>query len=179
MSGNEGYADMLDELRAKATMPEESMILSDTGNGTKRVRSKHGAAIILPTAAERKAMAAQSYKEEQVQAAEELPKKRGRKAKQAEPVQSPQPSYVKVTVTENGNINIPTQYAHVYTGEGVLVLGLVEDLSYVPRNAARKDSGELDNIVTVSNVPGSYLYINNNYVDDQGIKNIILFKIGE
>lgn len=178
MSQDQGYNDMLEELRAKATMPDESMILSGDNNGTARVRSnKHGSAIVIPTAAERRALEAQVAKQEAAQQVEE-PRKRGRRPK-AQAVVDPVPSYVKVIITENGNINIPTQYKHVYNGEGVLILGLVNDFSYIPRNATKADSGLLENVVTLNTVSGKFIYVGNSFVDDSGTTNLILINIGE
>ena len=85
------------------------------------------------------------------------------------------PAAVRVEVEVAGFGRIPTQYAHVYPGTGMLVLGLTE-LSFVPAVADTSDM----RLVGFSVAPGrKYAYCGNRFTDRDGITNIVMIEIGE
>ena len=104
----------------------------------------------------------------------EKPKRRtrSRKKEQAEPVE---PEVVNAKVTVEGFGVIPTQYAHVYPGTGIAILGLTA-LSFVPQITDISDPANLTPHVVQIDVlgEGKYVYLGNTFIDKEGVENIIL-----
>lgn len=85
--------------------------------------------------------------------------------------------YVVAEVTVEGFGSLPTQYSHVYVGNGVLVLGL-NDLSYKPEPAEQTEDGELTHVIKLDKAPGRrYIFCGNSFTDDKGIVNLLLIEI--
>ena len=76
----------------------------------------------------------------------EPPPKKGRRRKQETPKPAPRP-LIKATVNMNG-MSIPTQYAYINKGNGVLVLWTTE-LSFIPQPAMKDAEGNITNKVTI------------------------------
>lgn len=88
-----------------------------------------------------------------------------------------QPDYVRVEVSVEGFGSLPTQYTHVYVGNGVLVLGL-NDLSYKPEQAEQTEDGELTHVIKIDKAPGRrYIYCGNSFTDNQNRVNLLLIEI--
>lgn len=88
-----------------------------------------------------------------------------------------QPDYVRVEVSVEGFGSLPTQYTHVYVGNGVLVLGL-NDLSYKPEQAEQTEDGELTHVIKIDKAPGRrYIYCGNSFTDNQSCVNLLLIEI--
>lgn len=102
------------------------------------------------------------------------PQRRTRKTK---PKKQEQPAFVKLNITIAGFGTIPTQYAHVYTGNGVVILGIT-DLSFIPQQATAKEGGGLLNVVVFEHLPDrQYVYCGNSFVDSSGTNNIIMIEV--
>lgn len=87
------------------------------------------------------------------------------------------PTYVRTEVTIVGSFTIPTQYTHVYVGNGVLVLGMT-DLSFKPTQAEQDDDGTLAPVISLDKAPGrQYIYCGNSFTDAAGIVNLLLIEI--
>ena len=71
---------------------------------------------------------------------------------------------------------IPSSYANVWRGPGIVVLGLVE-MSYVPTQASVNEAGDITGIVELDNV--KYVYLGNYFTTDDGVKNLILMRVPE
>lgn len=85
--------------------------------------------------------------------------------------------YVRAEVSVEGFGSLPTQYTHVYVGNGVLVLGL-NDLSYKPEPAEQDENGELTHVIKIDKAPGRrYIYCGNSFTDDQHRTNLLLIEI--
>lgn len=82
----------------------------------------------------------------------------------------------KVVITMNGLGKVPSQFAHCYPGNDVLILGLTE-LSFVPELAMKDTAGNFHNVVTVDVAEGSWVYTGSAFNDKDGVKNIVLFRI--
>lgn len=87
-----------------------------------------------------------------------------------------QTALTKVVVTMNGLGKVPSQYAHCYTGNDVLVLGLTE-LSFVPELAMKDNTGNFHNVVTVDVAEGSWVFTGSAFHDKDGVKNIVLYRV--
>lgn len=88
-----------------------------------------------------------------------------------------QPDYVRIEVSVEGFGSLPTQYTHVYVGNGVLVLGL-NDLSYKPEQAEQTEDGELTHVIKIDKAPGRrYIYCGNSFTDNQNRVNLLLIEI--
>lgn len=107
--------------------------------------------------------------EEPVQPAK---KTRRRKAASTET----QTALTKVVITMNGLGKVPSQFAHCYPGNDVLVLGLTE-LSFVPELAMKDNAGNFHNVVTVDVTEGSWVYTGSAFNDKNGVKNIVLYRV--
>ena len=82
----------------------------------------------------------------------------------------------KVVITMNGLGKVPSQFAHCYTGNDVLVLGLTE-LSFVPELAMKDNAGNFHNVVTVDVAEGSWVFTGSAFHDKNGVKNIVLYRV--
>ena len=102
---------------------------------------------------------------------EEQPKKRTRKKAAAAPapVQPPQPKLRQITITIPGFGGIPSQYTHVYIGEGIAILGL-SSMSFQPQGPDPQ-TGAPSSTLELSVNPGvKYVY---------NTKNLLLVEVPE
>lgn len=80
-------------------------------------------------------------------------------------------------VLENAG-KIPAQYAHVYRGQGLLVLGMCA-MSYEPQRLTMQD-GAYGGVFELEQYPGErYGYTGNEFTDKDGVRNILAFRIPE
>jgi hypothetical protein len=109
----------------------------------------------------------------------EQPKKRGRKKAQPMPDAPPEtPRLRQITINIPGFGGIPSQYTHVYLGEGVAVLGL-SSMSFTPQGPDPK-TGQPSSILELSVNPGvKYVYLGNTFIDRFNIKNLLLVEMPE
>lgn len=108
------------------------------------------------------------------------PKKRSRKraSTAAVPVQAAQPKLRQITITIPGFGGIPSQYTHVYVGEGIAILGL-NPMSFQPQGPDPK-TGAPSSVLEISVNPGvKYVYLGNTFVDNNNIKNLLLVEVPE
>lgn len=114
-----------------------------------------------------------------MRAQQEQPKKRGRK--KTAPAEQPvveAPRLRQITINIPGFGGIPSQYAHVYLGDGVAVLGL-SSMSFTPQGPDPK-TGQPSNILELSVNPGvKYVYLGNSFIDSRNIKNLLLVEVPE
>ena len=112
-------------------------------------------------------------------AQEEQPKKRGRK--KATPATQPTaetPKLRQITINIPGFGGIPSQYTHVYLGDGIAVLGL-SPMSFTPQGPDAK-TGQPSNVLELSVNPGvKYVYLGNSFIDSKNIKNLLLVEVPE
>lgn len=86
------------------------------------------------------------------------------------------PKTVRLELTVEGFGMIPSRYTHCYIGQGVMVLGLTAD-SYIPQ-VARQVDGRIAGALRINKAPGRrYIYGDNNFQDDNKVRNIILGEI--
>lgn len=104
---------------------------------------------------------------------------------QPEPVQTPskrskrkKEESVQVAVTVDGFGSIPTQYTHVYTGPGIVVLGMSK-LSFQPEQAEFDDGKVLHAVKLSPTGDTQYIYCGNYFVDKDGVKNILLIAVNK
>ena len=111
---------------------------------------------------------------EAMREAENKPKRKTRSRKK-EPEAPAEPEVVNAKVTVEGFGVIPTQYAHVYPGVGIAILGLTS-LSFVPQITDISDPANLTPHVVQIDVlgEGKYVYLGNTFIDKEGVENIIL-----
>ena len=106
------------------------------------------------------------------------PKKRGRKKAAADPEQPVQPKMRQITINIPGFGGIPSQYTHVYLGEGIAVLGL-GPMSFTPQGPDPK-TGQPSTLIELSANPGvKYAFLGNTYMDSNNIKNLLLVEVPE
>lgn len=103
----------------------------------------------------------------------EQPVKKGRKRKQ-ESAPAPKP-LVKATVIVNG-MSIPTQYAHINKGNGVLVLWLTE-FSFVPQPAMKDADGNITNKVQLEGYEGEWANLGQMFTDRDGTRCMLLWQM--
>lgn len=118
---------------------------------------------------------------EQLEEEEPQPKRRTRKkaAQAPEPPPAPKaPPLRQITISIPGFGGIPSQYAHVYLGDGIAVLGLAP-MSFTPQ-APDPKTGQPSNQLELSVNPGTkYVYLGNSFVDRFNIKNLLLVEVPE
>lgn len=103
--------------------------------------------------------------------------KRTRKSKTKTEAPS-EPTGETVTVSIPGMGSIPTQYAHIWKGKDILVLGLGK-LSYVPSVGGMSEDDTIVGSITISGQSGRFVYAGTDFVDGSGIRNIILMRVPE
>lgn len=110
---------------------------------------------------------------------QEEPKKRGRR--KTTPAPQPvveTPKLRQITINIPGFGGIPSQYTHVYLGDGIAVLGL-SAMSFTPQGPDAK-TGQPSNVLELSVNPGvKYVYLGNSFLDSKNIKNILLVEVPE
>lgn len=100
-----------------------------------------------------------------------------RKTRRGKGSKQEQPALVTVNVVVEGFGKIPAQYQHVYTGEGVVVLGLT-NLSFVPQVATTDGTGGLTHMVSFEHLPDrQFVYCGNSFIDNKGVNNVILIEV--
>lgn len=109
---------------------------------------------------------------------EQPPKKRTRKKAAAASV-AVQPSKLRqITITIPGFGGIPSQYTHVYIGDGIAILGL-SSMSFQPQGPDPQ-TGSPSSTLELSANPGvKYVYLGNSFVDSHNIKNLLLVEVPE
>lgn len=161
-----------DELGGKVELPPGA----SSGTVTKTGLLKSGSSLVI-TPVEQTEPRGQFLEEEPTTA--EPPAKKGRGRRKADPVPVPEPPK-KRSVMLRFNIPgigvIPSSYANVWRGPGIVVLGLVE-MSYVPTQASVNEAGDITGIVELENV--KYVYLGNYFTTDDGVKNLILMRVPE
>ena len=106
------------------------------------------------------------------------PKKRGRKKASADTETAEQTKMRQITVNIPGFGGIPSQYAHVYLGNGIAVLGL-GPMSFTPQGPDPK-TGQPSALVELSVNPGvKYAYLGNMFTDSSNIRNLLLVEVPE
>ena len=111
---------------------------------------------------------------------EEQPKKRTRKkaASAPAPVQPPQPKLRQITITIPGFGGIPSQYTHVYIGEGIAILGL-SSMSFQPQGPDPQTGAPSSTLELSANPGVKYVYLGNSFVDGHNTKNLLLVEVPE
>ena len=111
---------------------------------------------------------------------EEQPKKRTRKkaAAASAPVQPPQPKLRQITITIPGFGGIPSQYTHVYIGEGIAILGL-SSMSFQPQGPDPQTGAPSSTLELSANPGVKYVYLGNSFVDGHNVKNLLLVEVPE
>ena len=111
---------------------------------------------------------------------EEQPKKRTRKkaATATAPVQPPQPKLRQITITIPGFGGIPSQYTHVYIGEGIAILGL-SSMSFQPQGPDPQTGAPSSTLELSANPGVKYVYLGNSFVDGHNTKNLLLVEVPE
>ena len=104
-------------------------------------------------------------------------KSRSQKKAKSEPAPARKPPVV-LDITLPGIGTVPSQYAHCYVGEGVLVLGATR-LSYKPKQVTQDQAGGLSGIIEIGGRPGRYVYFGQHFMDADGIDNLILARLPE
>lgn len=103
------------------------------------------------------------------------PVKKGRRRKQQE-VSKPAPRpLVKANIIANG-MSIPTQYAYINKGTGVLVLWLTE-LSFIPQPAMKDAEGNITNKVKIDGYEGEWANLGQTFTDRDGTRCILLWQM--
>ena len=117
---------------------------------------------------------------EQQQQEEQQPKKRTRKkvAAAPAPVQPPQPKLRQITITIPGFGGIPSQYTHVYIGEGIAILGL-SSMSFQPQGPDPQTGAPSSTLELSANPGVKYVYLGNSFVDGHNTKNLLLVEVPE
>lgn len=116
----------------------------------------------------------------QLSAADPQPGRSGgsrRKRRQAEPEPAPAPQVVRTRVSVPGLGMVPSEYAHIWSGDGVVVLGLTE-MSYLPPAGVVDDDG-VHGAVELSQFPGERLVFSGNSFHDGSCRNLIMLRLGE
>ena len=146
------------------------------------IKTGHG--LIIPPSDEQDDTGNAQSEETKVEQDAEIPvlaetptkeRKRGKKQAAKEPVREPvnESKTVRVDVEVAGFGTIPTQYAHMYPGKGILVLGLT-DLSFVPAES----TSESLCLVGFSNIADrKYAYCGNRFVDGAGKTNVVMIEM--
>lgn len=110
---------------------------------------------------------------------ETAPARKSRSQKKAKPAPAPaRKPPVVLDITLPGIGTVPSQYAHCYVGEGVLVLGATR-LSYKPKQVTQDQAGGLSGIIEIGGRPGRYVYFGQHFMDADGIDNLILARLPE
>ena len=162
-----------DELGGKVELPPGAT----SGTVTKTGLLKSGNSLVI--APVEPAEPREQFLEEEPPAAPEPPVKRGRGRRKPDPVPVPEPPrkrHIMLRFNIPGIGVIPSSYANVWRGPGIVVLGLVE-LSYIPTQAAVNEAGDITGIVELDNV--KYVYLGNYFTTDDGVKNLILMRVPE
>ena len=108
----------------------------------------------------------------------QAPKKRGRRKATQEEAPAEQPKMRQITVSIPGFGGIPSQYTHVYLGEGIAVLGLGQ-MSFTPQGPDPK-TGQPSALIELSVNPGvKYAYLGNTFVDSNNTRNLLLVEVPE
>lgn len=108
----------------------------------------------------------------------EAPPAKGRKRKQAPPVQATAPEpLVRMKVTVPGLGTVPTEYRHMWTGRGVVVLGLT-DMSYMPPAGTVDDEGNVSGVIELSSLPGERLVYSGEDFYDGSCRNLVMLRLG-
>lgn len=110
---------------------------------------------------------------EEMRQEEAKPKRRTRK-KTTQVVEQEAPEVVVTKITVEGFGVIPTQYAHVYPGSGIAVLGLTS-LSFVPQVTELTDLTHPHLVQIEILGAAKYVYLGNKFTDKDGTDNIILY----
>ena len=86
-----------------------------------------------------------------------------------------EPAVVDARVIVPGLGQVPTQYAHIWRGDGTVVLGLT-GMSFVPPYEYAEDSGWRQ--VSFDFDPGvNYVNTNIRFKDDEGIENLLMLRV--
>jgi hypothetical protein len=112
------------------------------------------------------------------QAEDEKPKRKSRRKAAESPIAVPPPPQLRqITITIPGFGGIPSQYTHVYIGNGIAVLGL-STMSFTPQGPDK--NGQPSTMLELSSNPGvKYVYLGNTFVDKFNIKNLLLVEVPE
>jgi len=112
------------------------------------------------------------------QAATAAPAKPSRKRSSARKQAPAEQDTVTVGIVLENAGKIPAQYAHVYRGQGLLVLGMCA-MSYEPQRLTVQD-GSYGGVFELEQYPGErYGYTGNEFTDKDGVRNILAFRIPE
>ena len=105
------------------------------------------------------------------------PSRSRRRKAQPEPVPVQEERSVKVKVTVEGLGVVPSEYRHIWTGRGVVVLGLT-DMSYLPPVGMVDEDGSVTGAVELSVLPGERLVFSGQDFNDGKCKNLIMLRLG-
>lgn len=93
---------------------------------------------------------------------------------QAAPAQVPAPTTVTVTFRWPAFGEIPGQYRHMYSGDRVVILGVIEQLSFIPQQETYGNPCRFE----LLDFPGKeFAYMGLNFIDANGTKNLILLEV--
>jgi len=70
---------------------------------------------------------------------------------------------------------VPSEYAHVWVGDGVVVLGVTE-MSYLPPRGGVDDGG-VHGAVEISQLPGERLVYSGESFSDGNCRNLIMLRL--
>lgn len=138
-------------------------------------KTKHGALVVdndgMPISKGEAPAPVQEPQEEQA------PARKGRKRKTSTVETPSKPTLIRVDITMNGFGKIPSQYTRCSIGNDHVLLGL-SDVSFVPEQALSDGQGHWQNVLQLSTDPGTnYIFTGSTNIID-GVKHIILWKIG-
>ena len=120
-----------------------------------------------------------ALREQQQEQEEQQPKKRPRKkAAAAPPPAQPQLKLRQITITIPGFGGIPSQYTHVYIGEGIAILGL-SSMSFQPQGPDPQTGAPSSTLELSANPGVKYVYLGNSFVDGHNTKNLLLVEVPE